>query len=122
MGFSNLLDHTAKVWRPTESHGALRTVVQTFALVSTVRVAVNRPTRAGSGAMLADLGPGLKPTGQRILYATAGWDIQTRDVIELTAGPDSPGRFEVDEPPTRPRGHHLELRCRYWAGVLPGDT
>ena len=111
-----LLNHTAKVWRPSESVGSMRTVLRGYTLSSTVRVAVNRAV-----APLGDPGPGLTPEGGRVLYSIPGWDIRPGDVLQLTEGPDAPGQWEVDEPPTRPRGNHLELRCRAYAGKLPGD-
>lgn len=114
MGIRHLLNHVAEVWRPTEGVGALRAVERSWVKVSTMRAAVRRPT-----TLLADQGPGLSPAGERIIYAVPGWDIRPRDVVKITDGPDAPGLWEVDAPPTRPRGHHMEIRCRAFSGVLP---
>lgn len=113
MGIKHLLNHTASVWRPVETEGAMRSVQKVYTKISTVRVAVRRPATS-----MGEAGPGLTPTGERVIYSIPGWDIQPFDVLELTSGPDSPGRWEVDEPPTRPRGHHMEIRCRAYAGDL----
>jgi hypothetical protein len=113
MGVKHLLNHTADVYRRTETTGAMRSVTVSYAKVSSVRVAVNRPA-----ALLGDAGPGLTPTGDRVMYSIPGWDIRPLDVIVLTSGPDAPGQWEVDGPPTRPRGHHLEIRCRAFVGSI----
>lgn len=118
MGIAHLLDHTANVWRPADTLGALRANVRGYGIVAyPVAVGVQRPS-----ALLTDVGPGVAPSGSRVIYADTGMNVAARDVIELTAGPDAPGRWEVDEQPTSPRGHHIELRCRAFDGKLPGDA
>lgn len=116
MGIDHLLDHTATVWRPSDTLGTLRSNVRGYAVVNEdVSAGVRRPA-----ALLADIGPGVAPLGQRVIYLAAGANVAARDVISLMTGPDAPGRWEVDEQPTSPRGHHVELRCRAFAGKLGG--
>lgn len=111
---SHLLDHTATVWRATVTHGAVREEIRTLAQVGdTIRCAVRRPR-----ALLGDAGKGLAPIGERVIYCDPEVDVAERDVIRLETGPDT-GTFEVDGPVTRPRGHHVELRCRHYVGAVP---
>lgn len=118
MSIAHLLDHTATVYRPADTLGALRTNIRGYAAVASgVEMGVRRPA-----ALYAEIGPGVGPLGQRIIYADVGLDVAARDVIDLITGPDAPGRWEVDEQPTSPRGHHIELRCRAFTGKLPGDA
>lgn len=113
MSISHLLDHTATVWRrqrTTDAHGIVTTG---YLLVGTHQVGVRRPRDP-----ITDTGPGLAPAGERVIYADADEDIRALDVVSLVAGPDMGTTVEVDGQPTRPRGHHLEARCRIWHGVL----
>jgi hypothetical protein len=115
MSVRHLLDHTGTVWRIQRSLGALNAEVRTYVQVGQVPLGVRR-RRAPQG----NPGPGLTPTGTRVLYFEAGVDVRARDVVQLTAGPDAPERLEVDDL-SSPRGHHIEAEGRLWAGVLPGD-
>ena len=123
MSLAQLFDHGIRVWRSPELSAALvagplgeesRTYVLVTAAPAGFNACVNRPR-----APVADAGPGFAPIGTRIVYMTASADVQLRDLLELVTGPDAPEVVEVDEPPTRPRGHHLELSCIPWHGTLP---
>jgi hypothetical protein len=111
----HLLDHTGTVWRIQRSLGALNAEVREYVAVGEYLVGVRR-RRAPQG----NPGPGLTPTGYRVLYFEAGVDVRARDVVQLTAGPDAPERLELDDL-SSPRGHHIEAEGRLWAGRLPGD-
>lgn len=115
MSILHLLDHGATLWRPQVALGDLKQAVTTYVEVGTLRVGVRRRR-----APLADPGPGLTPTGSRVVYAMPEVDVRNRDVFQLTSGPESGERLEVDDH-NRPRGHHLEAECRLWAGRLPVD-
>lgn len=110
---THLLDHTGTIFRPTVTYGAVREEIRTLVEVGSVRCAVRRPR-----ALLGDTGAGVGPIGERVIYMDPEVDVAERDVIRLDTGPDT-GTFEVDGPPTRPRGHHVELRCRHWVGEIP---
>jgi hypothetical protein len=114
MSFSSLLDHTARVWRPTSAKGQLREEVRTHSVVGIFPCTKKRPS-----ARIGDVGPGMAPIGETSIYMEAGADVLERDVIQLLTGPDAPDTFEIDAPPTRPRGHHIELTCQYFLGILP---
>lgn len=110
----HLLDHTGTVWRPQDAFGALRTNARTYTRVATgVPVAVRRPS-----ARYQNIGAGVTGSGDRVLYTSASVDLRARDVVVLATGPDAGTRWEIDEDTTRPRGHHAELRCRAFHGVL----
>jgi len=113
---ARLFDHTVTVWRPVRVLGPFRVREDVLTPIATFRVAVNRPT-----ARLGDPGPGLTTTGERMVYAEPSRDLRPRDVLELTAGPESGLRVEIDETPTNVRGHHLEARARLWSGQLPTE-
>jgi hypothetical protein len=109
----HLLDHTARQWRPAELAGTLGSRSASHVLVGVVACAVKRPQ-----ALLLDAGPGLTPTGERVLYLKPTEEVLTLDVFELVSGPDT-GAWEVNGPPTTPRGHHIEARARHFSGQLP---
>lgn len=114
MILATFLDHDAQIWRPTVTLGPRREEVRSYAkLGGEVRAGIRRPT-----ARVGDAGPGLAPIGERVFYFQPEVDVEPRDIIELLSGPDAPGTWEVDSPPTRPRGHHVELTTRHWLGVL----
>ena len=115
MAFSDLLDHTVRVRRPTESYdNPLRVLERAYPVVGTYPAAVNR-----TKARIGDAGPGLAPIGDRVVYMEASADVEARDILELMSGPDAPEQLEIDRPPTRPRGHHTELICLFYRGTLP---
>lgn len=114
---TSLLDHTARIHRPAQFSATLGSLNQAHVLVaSAVPCAVRRPQ-----AIVVDVGPGLSPAGERDIYFELGVDLLTLDVIELVTGPDAPGTWEVNGPPTRPRDHHVEARCRHFSGTLTGS-
>lgn len=117
MSLADLFDTTIRVWRPTVRVGTMREEKRTYAptaeLPTAPNAAVNRPQ-----APLANPGPGLAPVGSRRLYMAAGADVRPRDVLELADGPDAVAFLEVDAAPTAPRGHHVQLDCRVWNGIL----
>lgn len=110
----HMLDHTVRVWRPVVSKDDYGAESSDYQLVASLNAAVNR-----SSAPVADIGPGFAPTGTRRVYLRPDAQVQPRDVVELVTGPDAPGTWEVDEPPTHPRGHHTQVDCIAWHGVLP---
>lgn len=115
MAFADLLDHTVRVRRPTESKdNPLRVVERSYPVIGTYPCAVNR-----TQARIGDVGPGLAPIGDRVVYLEASADVAARDILELLTGPDAPETLEIDRPPTRPRGHHTELICLFYNGTLP---
>lgn len=116
-----MMDHEVAIWRPTTVLGEMREEIRTYVRVldppGVPNAMVNRPR-----APLANSGPGLTPTGTRRIYMATGTDVQPRDVVELVAGPDAGDVIEIDEPPTRPRGHHVQLVGRLFDGRLPGSA
>jgi hypothetical protein len=118
VSLADLYDTTIRVWRRTVTPGggSLREELVTYVaqtLPPAPNACVNRPT-----APIADKGPGYGPIGEQRVYMAAETDVEVRDVLELVAGPDAPRLLEVDEPPTRPRGHHVQLRTRLFEGDL----
>lgn len=112
-----LFDHTCRIWRSTSTKDDLGAESRTYAPIAEAQCALKRPT-----APLADLGAGLAPTGRRRFYMRPDQDIQLRDVVEILSGPDAGGAqrtWEVDEPPTIPRGHHTQVDAFAWQGILP---
>jgi hypothetical protein len=110
-----LQDHTVRVWRPVTVPDAIGADQRTYAPVGEPEPAkVNRNV-----APTGDAGPGFAAIGRRRLYMKPGVDVEERDVLELVTGPDAPQTLEVDEPPTRPRGHHCQVDCILWRGQLP---
>lgn len=121
MALRNLFDTEVAIWRQVKTVGSLREEVRTWVRVldppGVFNCCVNRPN-----APVGDIGPGVEPIGTRRIYMLPSTDVQTRDVVELVRGPDAGALLEVDEPPTRPRGHHVQLDCRLWNGRLPDHS
>lgn len=112
-----LFDHTVRVWRCTPERSSLGVEERTyFVHVAEAGAKVNRST-----APVADTGPGMQPTGSRRLYMRTDVDVQARDLVELVTGPDAGQFWEVDQPPTKPQGHHAQLDCIAWNGVTPTE-
>jgi hypothetical protein len=110
----HLFDHTVRVWRPTSSKGRLGQEERTYAHVINGRAALNRAVDP-----VAPVAAGLAPTGRIRIYLRPDANVQERDVIQIVTGPDAPGTWEIDQPPTRPRGHHTQVDAIAWHGVLP---
>lgn len=112
-----LFDHTVRIWRPTAAPTArLGVERRTYAiLVASAGCALNRNVSPEQ-----DQGAGMDQTGRRRFYMRPDSPIQARDVIEILTGPDADGqRWEVDQNPTRPRGHHTQVDSIAWNGILP---
>lgn len=114
MSLAALMDHTATGYRATESTSASGTASKAWAaqesgFACSVQVDSER---------VADVGPGEFTTGMYRLYAAdPTLDIEEGDVIDVTAGPESPLRVEVMQV-SRIRNHHLSARCEAWEGSL----
>lgn len=71
---------------------------------------------------MADRGAGLQPVGQRAVYLEEeGLTWQDRDIVEIYDGPSlffGVMTLEVVSIAI-PRGHHVELTCEEWDGLLP---
>lgn len=112
-----LFDHVVRIWRPaasSENRLGVETRIYSVANPS-AGCALNRNVSPEQ-----DQGPGMDQTGRRRFYMRPDLDIRARDVVEIVSGPDADGqRWEVDQAPTRPRGHHTQVDAIAWNGVLP---
>jgi hypothetical protein len=122
MSIRHLCDHRVRIYRRAAQLDAeLRSETLSYQPVAAAparnNAKLNRP-RARTG----DVGPGSAPIGERTVYMDAGADVEERDVLQVLSGPDAPCLLEVDGPPTRPRGHHVELACRLFNGTLDEES
>jgi hypothetical protein len=107
-------DSTIQIWRPSVTRDELGAETRTYARLGTpVGASINR-SRTPSAPAAA----GLTPTGQLRWYGLPTLDIVARDVCEVLTGPDAGRTWEVNEMPVRPRGHHTQVDCIEWHGVL----
>lgn len=114
MSFAGLMNHTVRWWRKTVTQGELGEDITTWGVLGEFPATMRRPTtRRG------DTGPGMAPIGERVFYFASDQLVRSGDLLEVTDGPDSPGAWEVDDEPTRPRGHHTETHCRMFQGQVP---
>jgi hypothetical protein len=111
---SGWFDSTIRVWRPTTVKDELQAESRTYVEVDTYGAAINR-----SKMSEAFQGGGMTPVGSLRWYGEPTIDVQPRDVCEILTGPDSGLSWEVNAPPVRPRGHHTQVDCIEWHGVLP---
>jgi len=114
LSFKGLLDHTARIWRRSESLGTYRETVASWEVVyASVPCTLKRKF-----SVLVNPGPGMVDSGERRVYFLPGVALEERDLVELTSGPDSPDWLEV-ESESKPRGHHVEARCVEYRGSTP---
>lgn len=110
-------DHTVTIWRATEAAGAtFRDIGRSWAKVSGedgvgMAVQAKRETRQ-------DAGPGERVVGEYRGFAPAGMDVVEGDVVQVTAGPESPRNLKADSV-YRPRNRHTQLVLVEWQGALP---
>lgn len=110
-------DHTATAHRKTETKGPdFREVRRGWNPVAAATdfelgLQVNREARQ-------DAGPGERVRGEYNGYcADAGIDVQEGDVLDVTAGPDSPAQLYVEQA-YRPANDHAEFVLSSWDGSL----
>lgn len=110
-----LFDHTLRVWRPAPSQDSVGFEKRVYSIAApSLGCVLNR-----SSAPVVDVGPGMMPSGSRRFYLAPDADVRARDVLELLSGSDAPGNWEINEPPSRPGGHHTQVDCVPWNGALP---
>lgn len=114
MSIASLLDHTARIWRRTETLDDYRASVPGY----TVAHASLACASDGQNSVLANPGPGMVESGRRWIYFDIGADLQHRDVIELLTGPTAPASLEI-ESVDEFRGHHIEVQASEFTGELP---
>jgi hypothetical protein len=110
-------DSQIRIWRPTPSKDEVGAEKFVYANVSTVGAAINR-----SNTSVTRQDGGMTPVGRLRWYGLPTLDVQPRDVCEVISGPDAGKSWEVDGPPTHPRGHHTQVDCVEWHGVLPTEN
>ncbi len=91
------------------------------------RVYTPDPTLHGASinrsvAPSTDAGAGIAPVGRLRLYVRPDLVVEPRDVLQVVEGPEAGLNWEVDDPPTHPRGHHTQLDVIAWHGDLPPVT
>lgn len=111
---ARLADHAVRIWRGVKTTDARGGELTTYEVVGEGQAVVNR-----SMAPTGDAGAGLDPIGRRRIYMESATDVLPQDVIEFMTGPEAPQTWLVDELPTRPRDHHVQLDCMRWRGILP---
>ncbi len=125
MSLESLMNHRARVWRPTQARGIRREVVNDFAIVTEPTRNNARP--APIRGTLTDKGPGEQRTlaDRRGWYLTKEVVVDEKDVIEFVSGPESPLRVRVlsSSFPGRPNatGHHHMVTVEPYVGRLPSD-
>lgn len=111
---AGMLDCRIRIWRPTVSKDDIGVEDRTYTPVGEVDAYINRPRQP-----LVNMGAGMAPTGGTRWYGLPSIDVQKRDVCEVVTGPETGKTFEVNEPPVRPKNHHVEVECHEWSGELP---
>lgn len=107
-------DSMIRVWRPTTTKDAVGVEERTYTMVGEYGAAVNR-----SATSEAQQGGGMASVGSIRWYGKPDIDILPRDVCDVYSGPDSGRTWEVNAEPVRPRGHHTQVDCIEWHGILP---
>lgn len=107
-------DTRVRIFRAIVTKGRMGDEQRTYELVEDTSAIVNRNV-----APTGDAGPGLAPIGRRRLYCAPATDVRPQDAIQILEGPDALQLLLVDEPPTRPRDHHVQIDCILWRGALP---
>lgn len=112
-----LFDSQIRIWRADITKDALSAESRTYRPTATVGAVVNRSTTP-----VAPANGGLAPTGSVRWYGRPDIDIQPRDICEVISGPDAGHTWEVNQLPVRPRGHHTQVDCIEWHGILSEES
>ena len=117
-----LWNHTARLYRATALRDGFGDAVEAWLPVGSAPTGPNaRPDAAWSGR-LADQGAGEEQAAARRWYLDASvGDVQERDVLDVTAGPEAPVRLRVlsvARPAAGIRAHHLEVLAEIWEGEI----
>lgn len=118
MSIRGLFKHQVEVWRPTQTRGEFREVIDDFDRVTV-------PTRNNAEPVppnmrLEDPGPGEASAGRVTWYMDRMTDVEEQDVLKVTAGPEAPSLWRVVSK-AFPRAHHFELVVEPWHGTLPEE-
>src|SRR5690606_37151907 len=117
-----LWNHTARPYRAATVRDGFGELVESWLPVGAEPTGPNaRPDAAWSGRR-ADWGGGEEqaPVRRWSLDASAG-DVQGRDILDVTAGPEAPVRLRVlsvARPAAGIRAHHLEVMAEIWEGEI----
>lgn len=123
MAIEQMMNHRARVWRPTQGRGSRAEIVRTFEVVTEPTSLNCRP--APLKWVQREMGPGegLAATEIRRWYMTRDADVAKQDVVELYDGPDAPQNVRVLDAsfPSKPgaAGHHYMLVVEPYLGPLP---
>lgn len=114
----HLLDTTIQIWRPTVLSDSIGVEERQYvALPDTIDAVLNR-----AAMQEANIGAGLAPVGNLRWYGRPDIDVRKRDVVLIIDGPEAGKTFEVNAPPVRPKGHHTQVDCIEWNGILPDES
>ena len=113
MSIARLFDHTAQVYRLTETVDEYADAVNSYAtqgdpLPCAIVPPKFRPAQTDAGAELQ---------GVTEVYLAADADVEMNDVLDVTAGPEAPTKYIVLST-AHPRGHHTEARCAPFTRTL----
>jgi hypothetical protein len=108
-----LFDSEIRLWRPSVTKDKVAQESRTYSQLTTVGAVINR-----SQTPVVPADGGLAPTGAVRWYGKPTIDVQIRDICEVISGPDAGALWEVNQIPVRPRGHHTQVDCIDFHGVL----
>jgi hypothetical protein len=112
MALRDLYDHAGEVLRPTEARDPFGDVATTYPTKGEIALALVPPSMG-----LRDMGPGDVSVDQLEGYTDADADIQARDMLRITEGPEAPSVWRVLGV-RRPRGHHAEFLAQRYEGPV----
>lgn len=116
MSIGHLLDHEARIWRRVEELDEYRSTTVSYEVVENQEEV---PCASdGQSSVLANLGPGMAPTGFRWIYFDVGPTLEERWLIEFVSGPTAPAWLEIESVDPF-RGHHIEVRAVEFNGKRP---
>lgn len=113
---SRWFDSSIRIWRPTSFNDALAVEEREYTAIETVGAVINRSVTSTN-----EQSGGMADVGRIRWYGVPTLEIRRRDVCEVIAGPDAGHTWEVDADPVHPRGHHTQVDCVEWHGVLPTE-
>lgn len=119
MSIEGLFDHVASIFNPIDPT-VTPPVVDRFGDTSNPfgAAVVERCAVVPPKLAQRDFGAGDTPSGRMDAYFRAGVVLQRKAVVKLTAGPESPSTWLVDDV-NHPRGHHTEAVLIPWDGTAP---
>lgn len=117
MSVTGLMNQTGTIYRPTQTPDAYGDLPTTFESAGSTKLRITPPVGPD-----VDLGPGVQPAKEPVVFFPAASGVLDRDVVEITAGPGTGKLWRILAPvevgAMGPAVHHVEAQLEPYTGPL----